>query len=97
MKIRNTISIWIAAITLSVGIVSGFFVYLEMSEEYYNLIDRELDDLSASTLSSLLDSDSKQPQTDPETDRYFIEIITDSKEIVYQSRLAGIVTFESAG
>lgn len=93
MKIRNTISLWIAAITLSVGMVSGFIVYLEMSEEYYNLIDRELDDLSTSTLSSLFDSDSKQHKSDTDTDRYFIEIITDSGDTVYQSRLAGIVTF----
>ena len=46
MKIRYQISLWIAAITLSVATVAGFFVYYEMSEESYDLIDRELLDLS---------------------------------------------------
>lgn len=93
MKIRYQISLWIASITLLVATVAGFFVYYEMSEESYDLIDKELLALSERLISTL-QSNNKVQNTD-NIERYYVRVSTKQGENVYQSRLAKLVTIDS--
>ena len=94
MKIRNKISLWIATITLAVSAASGFVVYLEMSEESYEVIDRELLDMSIRTLSTVLKDDNKQSHLSIYTDRHFVQIQSEGGDLLYQSRLAQLSEIE---
>ena len=94
MKIRNKISLWIAAMTLTVGLFSGFYVYLEMSEESFEIIDRELLDLAERLLDHLatdkniLDSGSLPSMLDR---HYIVVEEKNSGEVIYRSRLASLL------
>lgn len=95
MKIRFKISLWIAAITLSVATIAGFIVYFEMSEESYDLIDRELLDLSERLISSLRSKHKGLQSTDEYVDRYYVRISNKQGESLYHSPLAKLVTINS--
>jgi len=93
VKIRYKISLWIAAITLSVATMAGFVVYYEMSEESYSLVDRELLDLSERIVSSPHPDHIESQNAD--VDRYYVNICTKQGVNVYKSRLAGLVSLDS--
>ena len=88
MKIRNKISLWIAFLALTLGGLSGFIVFFEMREETFELIDRELLDLSERSISYLAAKDSRSLASDIHADRYFITIADTEGNSLYRSPLA---------
>ncbi len=88
MKIRNKISLWIAFLALTLGALSGFIVFFEMRDETFELIDRELLDLSERSISYLASRDSRSLESEIHADRYFITIADTEGTVLYRSPLA---------
>ena len=95
MRIRYKISLWIAFITLSVATMAGFFVYYEMREESYDIIDGELLGLSERLLSLLRSEPAGLQNADETVDWYYVRVSSRRGENLYQSRLAKLVTITS--
>ena len=94
MKIRTKISFWIALLALTLGALSGFLVFFEMRDETFELIDRELLDLSERSISYFTTKDRKRFENEVHGDRYFITIADTEGNIFYRSPLAEMMTIE---
>lgn len=94
MKIRNKTSLWIAFISLSVGIFSGLIVFTEMREESFDLVDMELLDLAERIVSDLVLDDKRVLNIQTYTQRYYVKVTNNSGDIVFQSSLAEKFTFD---
>ncbi len=94
MKIRTKISFWIALLALTLGALSGFLVFFEMRDETFELIDRELLDLSERSISYFTTKDRKRFENGVHGDRYFITIADTEGNIFYRSPLAEMMTIE---
>jgi len=94
VKIRNKTSLWIAFISLSVGIFSGLIVFTEMREESFDLVDMELLDLAERIVSDLVLDDKRVLNIQTYTQRYYVKVTNNSGDIVFQSSLAEKFTFD---
>jgi len=92
MKIRQKITLWISATTLIAAVSFSSFVFLEMIEQPYYLIDSELKHMAEvmygqyrNNLDQPLTFDEKSLPNPP--DRYWIKLIDGSGAILYASSI----------
>ncbi len=53
MRIRTKFTLWISLVSLSTTILASLFVYIELLEEPYKLIDRELYEVAGAALNAV--------------------------------------------
>ena len=93
MRIRTKFTLWISLVSLSTTILASLFVYIELLEEPYKLIDRELYEVVGAALNAV---DFSQPaetgrrleKLDYHINRYWFKIIDENEKVLYSSSLA---------
>ena len=93
MKIRTKFTLWISLVSLSTTILAAFFVYVELLEEPYKLIDRELYEvvgaaLNAVDLSHPAETEKRLQKLDYHINRYWFKIIDGNGKALFSSSLA---------
>ncbi|MBI5558450.1 MAG: HAMP domain-containing histidine kinase [Deltaproteobacteria bacterium] len=102
MKIRHKITLWISATTLIAAVSFSVFVYLEMLEQPYHLIDTELKHVAAVLLKQQ-QNDSGQPlPADTKylpgpLDNYWIRVTDSSGTMLYSSAMTRYVDLSLPG
>ncbi len=92
MKVRTKFTLWISLIALSTATIFSLFVYVELLEEPYKLIDRELAEIAGTVLNSLDFSRSDEPghllqHDDRHIERYWFKILDSTGKTIFASPL----------
>jgi signal transduction histidine kinase len=95
MRIRTKFTLWISLVSLSTTIVAAFFVYVELLEEPYKLIDRELYEVAGAALNTVdfsrpADTGRRLQKLDYHINRYWFKIIDSDGKTLFSSSLAGL-------
>jgi len=93
MKIRTKFTLWISLVSLSTAVLASLIVYIELLEEPYKMIDRELYDVVGTALNAV---DFSQPaetgrrlqKLDYHINRYWFKITDNNGKTVFSSSLA---------
>jgi len=96
MKVRTRFTLWISLAALSTAALCSFFVYHELVEEPYKLVDRELAEVAETVFSNLVLSPSDNSayrlrHDDQHLARYWLKILDSTGKIILASPLAGII------
>jgi len=96
MKVRTRFTLWISLAALSTAALCSFFVYHELVEEPYKLVDRELAEVAETVFSNLVLSPSDNSayrlrHDDQHLLRYWLKILDSTGKIILASPLAGII------
>ena len=92
MKIRYKITLWIAGAGVLASFVFSVFVFWEMAEQPYRLIDQDLETM-AETVVRLVETTTAQSKDSArkdfpfDTGRYWVKIYDDRMNVLYQSKL----------
>ncbi|MCG6971996.1 MAG: HAMP domain-containing histidine kinase [Desulfobacterales bacterium] len=94
MKIRYKITLWIAGAGVLASLVFSVIVFLEMAEQPYRLIDRDLESMAGTAVRlvepiSNRSKGAKQKVFAFDTGRYWIKIYDNRMNVLYQSKLTG--------
>ncbi|MBU0909074.1 MAG: HAMP domain-containing histidine kinase [Proteobacteria bacterium] len=92
MKIRQKITLWIAATTLIAAVSFSSFVFLEMIEQPYYLIDSELKHMAEALLGQFQHNPGEPLTVDEKslpypTDKYWIRLMDSKSAILFASAL----------
>jgi signal transduction histidine kinase len=104
MKVRTTFTLWIALTSMASAIFFSLFVLHEMKEEFGELIDYELKDISEAVftnIASVAATGGNAPHIQPQTinyplSHYWIRVADGSGRIVYTTKLAEIADIPAA-
>ncbi len=93
MKVRTKFTLWISLTALSTAAIFSLFVYRELLEEPYKLIDRELAEVAGTVFKNLDFSQPDRPRghllhDDQHIDRYWLKILDSTGKTVFASTLA---------
>ncbi len=93
MKVRTKFTLWISLTALSTAAIFSLFVYIELLEEPYKLIDRELAEIAGTVFNNLDFSRpdgslAHLPQNDQHIDRYWLKILDSTGKTIFASALA---------
>lgn len=93
MRIRTKFTLWISLVSLSTAILASLIVYIELLEEPYKMIDRELYDvvgtaLNAVDLSHPAETGRRLQKLDYHINRYWFKITDKNGKTVFSSSLA---------
>ena len=96
MKVRTRFTLWISLAALSTAALCSIFVYHELVEEPYKLVDRELSEVAGTVFSNLVLSPSDNSvnhfrHDDQHLARYWLKIFDSTGKIIVASPLAGKV------
>lgn len=102
MKIRHKITLWIAATTLVTAVCFSAFVFLEMIEQPYHLIDNELKHVAGTLLQQLENKPGQLLAVDPRSlpdspDRYWIRVTDSSGRILFASAMTRFTDIPLSG
>ena len=94
MKVRTRFTLWISLAALSTAALCSIFVYHELVEEPYKLVDRELAEVAGTVFSNLALSPSDNSvyhfrHDDQHLARYWLKIFDSTGKIIVASPLAG--------
>ncbi|MGA8181703.1 MAG: HAMP domain-containing sensor histidine kinase [Desulfobacterales bacterium] len=92
LKIRYKITLWIAGAGVLASLVFSMIVFLEMAEQPYRLIDRDLDSMAGTAVrlvekTTTPSKDATKIDFPFDTERYWIKIYDDRMHVLYQSKL----------
>lgn len=92
MKVRTRFTLWISLAALATATLSAFFVYHELVEEPYKLVDRELAEVAGTVFSNMVLSQTEKSEHHPQQDdqhlaRYWLKIYDSSGKTVVASPL----------
>ena len=92
MKVRTKFTLWISLAALSTATIFSLFVYVELVEEPYRLIDRELTEIAGTVFNNIEFSDSGEEahllHKDRHVERYWLKIIDSERNTIFNSPLA---------
>ena len=93
MRIRTKFTLWISLVSLSTTIVAAFFVYIELLEEPYKLIDRELYEVAGAALNVVdfshpAETGGRLQKLDYHINRYWFKMIDSNGKALFSSPLA---------
>lgn len=93
MKVRTRFTLWISLAALTTAALCSFFVYHELVEEPYKLVDRELAEVAGTVFSNLVLSASDNSthhlrHDDQHLTRYWLKILDSTGKIILVSPLA---------
>ena len=94
MKVRTRFTLWISLAALSTATLCSLFVYHQLLDEPYTLIDRELAEVAGTVFSNLElsrpdNSASPLPHDDQHLERYWLKILDSTGKTILASPLAG--------
>ena len=92
MKIRYKITLWIAAAGVLASLIFSVFVFWEMAEQPYRLIDKDLENMAGAVVrlvetTTTQSNDSAQKDSLFDTGLYWIKVYDDHMNVLYQSKL----------
>ena len=91
MKVRTKFTLWISLAALSTAAIFSLFVYVELVEEPYKLIDRELTEIAGTVFNNIEFSESGKEahllHKDRHVERYWIKIIDSEGKTIFSSPL----------
>jgi len=93
MRIRTKFTLWISLVSLSTTILASLFVYSELLEEPYKLIDRELYEVAGAALNAVdfsrpAETGQRLQKLDYHINRYWFKITDKNGKTVFSSSLA---------
>ena len=93
MRIRTKFTLWISLVSLSTTILASLFVYIELLEEPYKLIDRELYEVAGTALNAVdfshpAEAELRLQKLDYQINRYWFKIIDNNGNALFSSPLA---------
>ncbi len=91
MKVRTKFTLWISLAALSTATIFSLFVYVELVEEPYRLIDRELTEIAGTVFNNLEFAESGEEahlhHEDRHVQRYWLKIIDGKGKAIFASSL----------
>ena len=91
MKVRTKFTLWISLAALATATIFSLFVYVELVEEPYRLIDRELTEIAGTVFNNLAFSESGDEahlrHEDRHVQRYWLKIIDSKGKAIFASPL----------
>ncbi len=91
MKVRTKFTLWISLAALATATIFSLFVYVELVEEPYRLIDRELTEIAETVFNNLAFSESGDDahlrHEDRHVQRYWLKIIDSRGKTIFSSPL----------
>ncbi|MDP3696277.1 MAG: hypothetical protein Q8R42_09195, partial [Desulfocapsaceae bacterium] len=91
MKVRTKFTLWISLAALLTATIFSLFVYVELVEEPYRLIDRELTEIAGTVFNNLEFSESGGEahlrHEDRHVERYWLKIIDSKGKAIFTSPL----------
>jgi two-component system, OmpR family, sensor kinase len=91
MKVRTKFTLWISLAALATATIFSLFVYFELVEEPYRLIDRELTEIAGTVFNNLQFSDSYEEarllHEDRHVERYWLKIVGSKGKTIFTSPL----------
>jgi signal transduction histidine kinase len=91
MKVRTKFTLWISLAALATATIFSLFVYVELVEEPYRLIDRELTEIAGTVFNNLVFSESGEEahlrHEDRHVQRYWLKIIDSKEKAIFASPL----------
>ena len=91
MKVRTKFTLWISLAALATATIFSLFVYVELVEEPYRLIDRELTEIAGTVFNNLEFSESGEEadlhHEDRHVQRYWLKIIDSKGKAIFASPL----------
>ncbi|KAF0188640.1 MAG: signal transduction histidine [Desulfobulbaceae bacterium] len=92
MKVRTKFTLWISLAALATATIFSLFVYVELVEEPYRLIDRELSEIAETVFNNLEFSnffeEARLLNEDQHVNRYWLKIINSTGKAIFTSPLA---------
>jgi two-component system, OmpR family, sensor kinase len=91
MKVRTKFTLWISLAGLATATIFSLFVYVELVQEPYRLIDRELTEIAGTVFNNLAFSESGEEahlhHEDRHVQRYWLKIIDNKGKAIFASPL----------
>lgn len=91
MKVRTKFTLWISLAALTTATIFSLFVYVELVEEPYRLIDRELTEIAGTVFNNFEFSESGEEahlhHEDRHVQRYWLKIIDNKGKVIFASPL----------
>jgi signal transduction histidine kinase len=92
VKIRYKITLWIAVAGVLASLIFSVFVFWEMAEQPYRLIDKDLENMAGTVVrlvetTTTQSNDSAQKDSLFDTGLYWIKVYDDHMNVLYQSKL----------
>ena len=91
MKVRTKFTLWISLAALTTATIFSLFVYIELVQEPYRLIDRELTEIAGTVFNNLAFSESGEEahlhHEDRHVQRYWLKIIDNKGKAIFASPL----------
>lgn len=95
MKIRTKFTLWISLSALSTAILASFFVYSELLEEPYKMIDRELFAVASTAIDAIdtahpAQTSSRLEKLDYPVNKYWLKVFDRDGVAIFSSSLASL-------
>lgn len=95
MKIRTKFTLWISLSALSTAILASFFVYTELLEEPYKMIDRELFAVASTAIDAIdvahpAQTSSRLEKLDYPVNKYWFKVFDRDGAAIFSSSLASV-------
>ncbi len=91
MKVKTKFTLWISLAALTTATIFSLFVYVELVEEPYRLIDRELTEIAGTVFNNLefseFGEDAHLHHEDRHVQRYWLKIIDSNGKVIFASPL----------